>query len=168
MGLFINLNVNPQHIEPQQWEATYDESLLLLKRFPLPLMRFTSEEVLGQKRRVFTSSIVQGESTADEHWQICGDMISYRYAESFRLYRDLHALTKSKSVWRDGWERNSKPSFGVALTYFLRLNCHLSQSERCRSGNGEYIYWNIPLFGLTWIKLRRKRPRCKISSASAL
>ena len=41
---YVRLAVNPNRIEAKQWEAFYRESLLLLTRFPAPLMRLKAQE----------------------------------------------------------------------------------------------------------------------------
>ncbi len=87
MGLFVNLYVNHHSIPDESWEKTYQESLLLLEKFPIPLMRLQREEIRGQKRNVFTTHLIKEENTSDEHWEIDGDLLSYQQAESFRLRR---------------------------------------------------------------------------------
>ena len=103
MGLVIHLNVNPHDIEPQKWEETYQESLLLLQNFPVPLMRFKiserHEERYDEQLYVYTDAIEMNEGSPTEHWEICGDLLSYRYAESFRLYRHLDQQIKSRVEW---------------------------------------------------------------------
>ena len=102
MGLFISLTINPDHIEPAQWAAAYDDSLRVLENFPVPLMRYTNEERLGEKRLLYTSTIIQNKGAENEYWQICGDMVSLREAESFRLYRDLNNWVRSREqTWTD-------------------------------------------------------------------
>lgn len=36
MGLYVHLTVNSHNLAPQQWETTYQESLELLQKFPVP------------------------------------------------------------------------------------------------------------------------------------
>ena len=81
MGLFIHLTVNPQGITPAQWEQVYQESLWVLQKFPLPLMRLHREEIAGQKRYVYTRDLVAAPGAEDEHWAVCGDLLSARDAE---------------------------------------------------------------------------------------
>jgi len=87
MGLFVDLYVNTHDISPESWEKTYQESLLLLERFPLPLMRLQREEIRGQKRYVFTTHLIENKDTPDEHWEVEGDLLSYQRAEPFQLSR---------------------------------------------------------------------------------
>lgn len=105
MGLFIHLTVNSHNIAPEQWEETYQESLLLLKRFPAPLMRLHREEIHGQKRYMLTTNIIKEKDTQDEHWEIDGDLLSYQRAETFQLYRHLKQWLPNKDdkevLWAD-------------------------------------------------------------------
>ncbi|HRW08156.1 MAG TPA: hypothetical protein P5121_23800, partial [Caldilineaceae bacterium] len=88
MGLSIHLTINPTKITATEWAAVYEESLLLLTNFPLPLIRLTEARAHGEKRYLYTTAIVERVGTAEEHWRVIGDLQSRQYAESFQLYRD--------------------------------------------------------------------------------
>ncbi len=87
MGLSIRITINPDDITAEQWAAVYDESLLLLAKFPAPLMRLVEETRHGQKCYVYTPDIVEGRGTSDENWRISGDLVSYQHGETFDLHR---------------------------------------------------------------------------------
>lgn len=87
MGLYINLVVNFDDIDDKKWEKTYEESVEMLQKFPIPLIRLEYEEINGSKRIVATEDIVQDKGLETEHWHICGDWESEQRAESFLLYR---------------------------------------------------------------------------------
>lgn len=89
MGLFINIYLNPKGISQQEWEDVYQESLILLRKFPAPLMRKKIEEVGSKTRAVYTTDLVYDADTPDEFWITIGDLTSYQRAEDFRLYRNL-------------------------------------------------------------------------------
>ncbi|CAM4137746.1 hypothetical protein VRRI112168_15590 [Vreelandella rituensis] len=90
MGLHIHLTVQLHTLDADAWEAAYEESLLLLRRFPAPLLRFEVCEVGGYHRYRLTDEILCDPGTEQERWEISGDRISGRRAESFRLHRYLH------------------------------------------------------------------------------
>nr|VFJ59055.1 MAG: hypothetical protein BECKDK2373B_GA0170837_10802 [Candidatus Kentron sp. DK] len=89
MGLFVHLTINPEGISPGEWEATYLESLTLLRAFPAPLMRIKQEEVGSKSRFSYISDLVWDADTPDEHWRVVGDSASGRHAEDFLLFRHL-------------------------------------------------------------------------------
>lgn len=93
MGLSILLYVNFNGIKQEDWDSAYQESILLLSKFPAPLITLAQETIKGQDRFVFTKNIQKDIGTKDEHWSICGDLISYRRAESFELYRNIEHYT---------------------------------------------------------------------------
>lgn len=90
MGLHIHLTVQLQSIDAGVWEAVYEESLSLLRRFPTPLLRFEACEVGEYRRYRLTDEILCDPGTQQERWVISGDRVSGRRAESFCLYRHLH------------------------------------------------------------------------------
>ena len=89
MGLFLHLYIKPDKIAAETWESVYQESLILLRKFPAPLMRVDHEEIGSKTRIVFTPDIVCEANTQTEHWDVIGDLSSYQRAESFCLYRYL-------------------------------------------------------------------------------
>lgn len=103
MGIYIHLDVNPNGISGKKWERVYEESLRLLRAFPVPLMRFTTERARGRTRFVWTSSIVEEEGQSGEYWEIGGDLSTNLRAEEFRLYRglDCHAVSRKELPAKD-------------------------------------------------------------------
>ena len=87
MGIFINLYVNYQDISIERWEDVYRESLVLLERFPAPLVRLKAEKKDNHRRLVLTSTIIAGQGTDNENWKIVGDSVSGQLAEGFGLHR---------------------------------------------------------------------------------
>ncbi len=109
MGIYVRLDVNPNGITASQWEAVYEESLLLLERFPVPLMRLAAREAVGGTRLVWTGDIVDRRGTPDECWSVTGDLETNRRAETFRLYRQVdrqfrycRAFVDKDVLWRAG------------------------------------------------------------------
>ena len=89
MGLFIHTYIQPERIDPAEWEAAYQDSLRLLQHFPGSLIRLDRRRVGEFTRYVLTDNIVCERDTDDEHWSICGDSLSARRAEKFAMYRSL-------------------------------------------------------------------------------
>lgn len=120
MGLSIRLTINPDQITATQWTAVYDESLLLLTHFLLPLIRFAEETAHGQTRYLYTTKIVERAGTPDEHWHIIGDWHSRQHAESFRLYRqrDRQFGTRSLAADRDIlWAEGGRAGYPIGFLY---------------------------------------------------
>lgn len=86
MGLFIFTHIQPD-ISQKQWEPVYNESLEILNKFPIPLLRYSIETINESKRRVFTTDLVANRGTEDEYWYIFGDGYSHQRAEDFRLHK---------------------------------------------------------------------------------
>lgn len=97
MGLFIRLYFNFNGVEPGQWEKVYDESKMLLERFPLELMRYKTEVKYGLKRGVFTADLVANKGKKDEFWRVDGDMLSRKRAETFMLYKNSYSTARDSN-----------------------------------------------------------------------
>nr|VFJ53571.1 MAG: hypothetical protein BECKFM1743A_GA0114220_101168 [Candidatus Kentron sp. FM] len=97
MGLFIHLTINPKDIPPNDWEAAYQESLTLLRAFPVPLMRIAREEIRHTARYTYISDLVWDPGTPNEHWRVVGDAVSGRHAEDFLLFR--HKEKQFKTIF---------------------------------------------------------------------
>ncbi|MCP4138545.1 MAG: hypothetical protein GY754_46735 [bacterium] len=118
MGVNIHLYINFTGIEQEQWESVYNESLILLDKFPAPLMRLDAEKKYGSKRYVYTSNIRLNAGTAKESWRVSGDLSSYRRAETFELFRDMgrHAGShKGDILWANEDEINYPQGNGVDI-----------------------------------------------------
>lgn len=87
MGIFINLHVNYRDIAIDQWEDVYRESLVLLERFPAPLVRLKAEKKGNHKRLILTPTIIAEQGSDNENWKIVGDSVSDQLAEGFGLNR---------------------------------------------------------------------------------
>jgi hypothetical protein len=87
MGVYVNLNVQFDEIEPEQWEAAYVASLQLLQAFPGPLARMMAEKVRGFSRWTYTTGLVFDPETPKERWEVDGDLASRRFGETFCFYR---------------------------------------------------------------------------------
>lgn len=122
MGLTIRVTINPEAITAEQWAAVYQESLLLLQKFPVPLMRLVEETRHGQKCYVYTSEIVQGQDTSDENWRISGDLVSYQHGETFDLHRQKTREFRERRIdddrdvlWADGADLHDPTGNGYQL-----------------------------------------------------
>ena len=97
MGLFIHLTAQLNRIDPADWENAYQESLVLLRRFPATLIRVGSQRIGKHRRYFFTNKIVRNSGDENEYWSICGDRDSGRSAEDFSLHRHLRQQTTDYS-----------------------------------------------------------------------
>ncbi|MGL1890196.1 MAG: hypothetical protein OCD02_01150 [Spirochaetaceae bacterium] len=103
MGIFVNLYVNfDSGVTQEEWSRVYEESKLVLKNFPVDLIRLTLDNVAGHERYVLSKQICENIGTDDENWQISGDLKSLKQAETFELYKfevNKHCFTNnSKDV----------------------------------------------------------------------
>lgn len=89
MGLFIHFTAQLNRIEPADWEIAYQDSLVLLRRFPATLIRADSQQIGKHRRYFFTDKIVRNSGDENECWSICGDRDSGCDAENFSLHRHL-------------------------------------------------------------------------------
>jgi hypothetical protein len=88
MGLYVRLNIQPDRIDAERWEAVWLTSLQLLEHFPGPLAAQIVDEQ-HQSRHVLTPRIHFQTGTNEEHWKVDGDLGSGRMGESYCLYRHL-------------------------------------------------------------------------------
>ncbi|TAE00774.1 MAG: hypothetical protein EAZ97_04975 [Bacteroidetes bacterium] len=101
MGLHLSFYTNFQHLDKSEWENAYQETLTVLKKFPIPLVCLTEQTVLGKKRHVWSSKLVKNTNKANEHWSLEGDLWSSKTGETFKLYR--HMIERMSG--EDGGER---------------------------------------------------------------
>lgn len=105
MGLFVNLYVNfDAGITQNDWNSIYEESLTLLKMFPVELIRLTSEEIEGHKRYVLSKQISEDIGKNSENWRISGDLRTFKQAEVFEFFRfeaESHSSENSVNRNRD-------------------------------------------------------------------
>jgi hypothetical protein len=103
MGLHIRLEVQVHHVDPEAWQRTFNESIVLLQRFPAPLLRFEAGKIGGFYRYQTTTEILCSRGSEQEHWRISGDQRSGCRAESFELYRYLHRYLSGPSARSFNW-----------------------------------------------------------------
>jgi hypothetical protein len=108
MGVSIDLRINPKGISAQQWEAVYQESLSLLRGFPIPLRRVGSQQIASTERYLYSRELVNNEGTVDEHWSVSGDLLSEQGGEDFRLYRRPEHY--SRYFFEEDWLRGKDHS----------------------------------------------------------
>ena len=109
MGLYINLTINILDLSSVKWEQTYQESCRLLESFPVPLMRFKSEESYKHQRYMYTADVISQKGSQEEHWSVSGDLVSGQSGESFTLHRYLdqqfayfaHPRYQENPPWED-------------------------------------------------------------------
>ncbi|NRD77372.1 hypothetical protein HPT25_07645 [Bacillus sp. BRMEA1] len=99
MGTYINLSILPSRVSNLEWEQIYDESLKLLNAFPFADIE--EREIFGYKLQVYVKATEKKGPL--QHWTVRGDINSKRYAESFRLYRDI---IKYQSFRKEKMQKN--------------------------------------------------------------
>ncbi len=104
MGLNVHLYIQYSGICEEKWREVYDESLKLLYAFPTPLLRLDLEKNEEKKRYVLTKKIVKNEGQEIECWQITGDQISRKRAETFELFRNEIERRKSNKNGLQGYK----------------------------------------------------------------
>lgn len=86
MGVSIQIRI-ANSVTRNEWEKVYEESLQLIKAFPLAEMRY--EECRG----IETLCLVQTQERIDnrgrKYWKADGDYINLHTVESYELYRDM-------------------------------------------------------------------------------
>lgn len=86
IGLYIYTSIEAD-IDPCAWQELWDESLAVLRSFPLPLVRLSWQnrrgiDILG------LSTELQADTDDRSVWRIDGDLLSRRRMETFDLSRD--------------------------------------------------------------------------------
>lgn len=95
MGIYIDLKILPNLIEPKMWDNVYEESLILLKNYPNRLMRIKREDLKFAHRLVYSSQL-EGKDDGIPYWEIMGDFKTMQTAESFEMSRDILHYKYSK------------------------------------------------------------------------
>ena len=103
MGIDVNLYILPERLDPHTWHTIYDESVALLKGWPLDILGLRREQVEGVNRLVYSSNIERKQQEIKKrHWKVEGDQQSLLFAETFELYYDLDRyLPRSPHVSRE-------------------------------------------------------------------
>lgn len=86
MGIHVYLGVRWSAVDPEVWEAVYDETLTLLRAHPSQLLGFARRPLLGRRVTMYTTGIEQDHG-AERRWSVAGDRRSMRFAEVFSLLR---------------------------------------------------------------------------------
>lgn len=89
MGIYLSLYAQYEHIDSQEWEAVYFESLELLKHFPGRLTKVRAESKGKLTRLVISEQLQSDLGLPTERIEIDGDLSSGRFAETFRIYRHV-------------------------------------------------------------------------------
>ncbi|MEK4750441.1 hypothetical protein NST77_23390 [Niallia sp. FSL W8-0177] len=99
MGTYINLSMLTSNISNLELEQVYEESLKLVYAFPFADV--DRREFCGSKLPVYVKSAEKIKP--ERHWSITGDLKSKRFAETFKLYRDInhYQSVQSESSGRD-------------------------------------------------------------------
>ncbi|MBI4910706.1 MAG: hypothetical protein HY820_44240 [Acidobacteria bacterium] len=114
MGIYVQLEVNPSRITAKQWEDFYQESLILLRRFPVPLMRLMAQETPTGTRLVWTAAIVERQGMPDEHWVVDGDLETL-YPDPDSIHHRLEELYRgSETDLLEGLARGSRQLAALA------------------------------------------------------
>ena len=99
MGIFINLNIFPERIDPGAWRSVYLESMRLLQIWPARILGLRKETIGGHERLTYSSNF---EHYLDEwekrHWKVEGDQESCQFGETFELYGDLGRYSRPAEV----------------------------------------------------------------------
>ena len=85
MGTYINLSILPSSISNLEWEQVYEESLKLVNAFPF--VDVNEREFFGYELPVYVKAVEKIDP--ERHWAIRGDFKSKRFAENFKLYRNI-------------------------------------------------------------------------------
>lgn len=90
MGVYINLEIMPHHIEPSDWEKVYHETLELVHAYPF-MDKYVDEETHDHAWVYTTRTIERNIPFCDNQmgWHTIGDEASMKMAESFSFVKDL-------------------------------------------------------------------------------
>ncbi len=90
MGVYLNLDVMPDQIDPKAWTLVYAETLKLLHGYPDPLIGLHRDHLQGARRIYYSENLEhQMDHPAEHHWEVVGDRGSWETGETFCLYRQL-------------------------------------------------------------------------------
>lgn len=90
MGVYIDLEIIPERISPEEWHETYLETLELLRGCPGEMMGMRRETVNSAHRTVYSRKLERHPDEPDKrHWHVVGDFETMETGESFRFYYDI-------------------------------------------------------------------------------
>jgi len=88
MGVHVMLEIDPRGIDPADWEAAFDETVMLLSAWQPPLLGWSRRVVEGVRVAMYTNAVVNADSGA-AHWCVVGDRESLQTADRQLLHRSL-------------------------------------------------------------------------------
>ena len=87
MSIDISLYMTPT-VDTKQWDSFWCDSLRLLQKFPLKLVRESDYNSQHGIQKIWTNELTASDKNG-EYWEIAGDAESLAFCESFRLYRNI-------------------------------------------------------------------------------
>lgn len=92
MGVYIFLDIMPNHISEESWESVYEESLALINAYPF-MDKFIDEHTFDSTwvyvDRAGETELDYPPGKPQTGWHVFGDLKSMMTAESFELVKDL-------------------------------------------------------------------------------
>lgn len=103
MGIYIGLDIIPNHINQEDWQKVFEETLQLIQAYPFATLNVDS--VNGFMRFVLDRTErqnVEGYGSEAEYWKINGDLESKETGESFTVQpeRKRFAHDKVNVLWQ--------------------------------------------------------------------
>jgi len=91
MGVYVNLHIMPEKIDPRAWAEMYDLSLEIIRNYPDTPAAGMSWKKKSHYTVLLYSRDLEEEvhAPSERRWHVVGDMESGLMAESFMLFRDL-------------------------------------------------------------------------------
>ncbi len=105
MSVYVSLQIDPEHIDPDRWRTVYQQTLQLLKAYKGGLFA-AKEEMRGpHTRTVLSRELVRHKQQSGEpYWTVWGDFESKHRGDPFFLSADLNEY------------RNLKPTLPQKIT----------------------------------------------------
>lgn len=102
MGIFLNLYVIPQRIEPERWRKAYLETLKLIEAYPF--MDIVEEKWNGIRYRYTTRTKHVWDTPAQERggWSTIGDLVTGSRTEWFTPGSDITGYLPRNGVTDNG------------------------------------------------------------------
>jgi hypothetical protein len=104
MGIFINLYLAPERIEPAAWNAVYQESLQLVNAFPFLICIQDADGYLYARRTEHIKDLSKGYAG----WRSEGDLRDGANTESYQLLDDIQYYRE----YRERYFTNGEDSYG--------------------------------------------------------
>lgn len=120
MGLYLSLNVSPS-IDSNQWSRFWHESLQLLQKFPLRLVRPAKHKTPHGAQKVWSDKLTDADKHG-EYWEIAGDTESLLFGEPVRIYRDFEYYRKKWNSSKHDDDRNNTDPLFCTLHDFEQEN----------------------------------------------